>query len=99
MHFPQLGHGFVEVAARYPAETQEQVARLDAELVQRDVDESLTFDEELVQDEEVDLLGGLCLESGQMILQQGTSNSFWRLCGSCADCMLSNLLVQRQSKT
>ena len=65
MDLPQRAHGLRKVTRRDPAETQEQVARLDPKLVQSDVYQSLSLQEELVKDEEIDLLLCFSLELGQ----------------------------------
>ena len=51
MNFLQVIHGFVIVSPRNPTEAEEEVTCLDTELVQRDIDESLAFDKELIEDE------------------------------------------------
>ena len=65
MDLPQRAHGLRKVTRRDPAETQEQVARLDPKLVQSDVYQSLSLQEELVKDEEIDLLLCFSLELSQ----------------------------------
>ena len=65
MDLPQCAHSLCKVSRRDPAETQEQVARLDPKLVHSDVYQALPLQEELVKDEEIDLLLCFSLELGE----------------------------------